>query len=110
MDLHPNLKEKKYKDIAEQVLEVEYDLYVKHIATYNDNKHKMYAVAYSQCSEAMQAKLESDKDYKEAAAESDIIKLLKVIKKISYHYQSQQYPYCAVHQAMQAIYFTSQRE
>eukprot|EP00957_Ditylum_brightwellii_P020543 1548914-Ditylum_brightwellii.AAC.1 len=71
MDLHPNPKEKKYKDIAEQELNVEYDLYVKRIATYNDNKHKMYAVAYGQCSEAMRAKLESDRDYKEAAAESD---------------------------------------
>eukprot|EP00957_Ditylum_brightwellii_P149223 11363852-Ditylum_brightwellii.AAC.1 len=48
----------------------------------------------------MWAKLESDKDYKEAASESDVIKLLK----------SQQYPYCAVHQAMQALYFTSQKE
>eukprot|EP00957_Ditylum_brightwellii_P123892 9444075-Ditylum_brightwellii.AAC.1 len=70
----------------------------------------MYAVAYGQCTEAMRAKLESDKGYREAAEESDVIKLLKVIKKISYHYQSQQYPYRAVHQAMRALYFTSQKE
>eukprot|EP00957_Ditylum_brightwellii_P154441 11752937-Ditylum_brightwellii.AAC.1 len=67
----------------------------------------MYAIAYGQC---MQAKLKSDEDFAEAAAESDVIKLLRIIKKIPFHYQSQWYSYRAVHQAIRALYMTSQKE
>eukprot|EP00957_Ditylum_brightwellii_P138674 10570251-Ditylum_brightwellii.AAC.1 len=63
----------------------------------------MYAIAYGQCSKEIQAKLESEEGFAEAAAESDIIKLLKIIKKISFHYQSQRYPHRAVHQAIRAL-------
>eukprot|EP00957_Ditylum_brightwellii_P003986 303669-Ditylum_brightwellii.AAC.1 len=95
--------------IAEIILAKEYNLFVKHKATYLDNKTKMYAIAYGQYSEAMRAKLEGEEGYKEAAMESDVIKLLKIIKRISYQYQSQRYPHRAVHAAMRALYFTSQK-
>eukprot|EP00957_Ditylum_brightwellii_P191643 14590851-Ditylum_brightwellii.AAC.1 len=72
--------------ITEIILAKEYDLYVKHKAKYLDNKMKMYAIAHGQCSEAMRAKLESKEGYKEAAMESDVIKLLKIIKRISFQY------------------------
>eukprot|EP00957_Ditylum_brightwellii_P106637 8135660-Ditylum_brightwellii.AAC.1 len=70
----------------------------------------MYAIAYGQCSEAMRANLEDEEGYKEAATESDVIELLKIIKRISYQYQSQRYPHRAVHAAMRALYFTSQKD
>eukprot|EP00957_Ditylum_brightwellii_P208003 15355471-Ditylum_brightwellii.AAC.1 len=58
----------------------------------------------------MRTKLEGKEGYKEAATESDVIKVLKIIKKISFQYQSQRYPYRAVHALMQALYFTSQKD
>eukprot|EP00957_Ditylum_brightwellii_P080391 6114552-Ditylum_brightwellii.AAC.1 len=70
----------------------------------------MYAIAYGQCSEAMRAKLEGEEGYKEAETESDVIKLLKIIKRLYYQYQSQRYPHRAVHAAMQALYLTSQKD
>eukprot|EP00957_Ditylum_brightwellii_P174178 13260471-Ditylum_brightwellii.AAC.1 len=70
----------------------------------------MYAIGYGQSSKAMRAKLKSKEGFAEAAAESNIIKLLNIIKKISFHYQSQQYPYRAVHQVIRALYMTSQKE
>eukprot|EP00957_Ditylum_brightwellii_P160061 12184172-Ditylum_brightwellii.AAC.1 len=58
----------------------------------------------------MRAKLEGEEWYKEAATESDVIKLLKIIKRISYQYQSKRYPHRAVHAAMQALYFSIQKD
>eukprot|EP00957_Ditylum_brightwellii_P211645 15366417-Ditylum_brightwellii.AAC.2 len=70
----------------------------------------MYAIAYSQYSEAMRAKLKGEEGFKEAATELDVIKLLKIIKRISFHYQLQRYPYCTVPAAMWVLYFTSQKD
>eukprot|EP00957_Ditylum_brightwellii_P133986 10216353-Ditylum_brightwellii.AAC.1 len=70
----------------------------------------MYAIAYGQCSEAMRAKLECEEGYKEAATESYVIKLLKIIKRVPYQYQLQRYHCRVVHAAMQALYFTSQKD
>eukprot|EP00957_Ditylum_brightwellii_P079092 6015591-Ditylum_brightwellii.AAC.1 len=83
---------------------------MKRKATYKQNKTCMYAVAYGQCSEAMRAKLESTDKYKAAAEASDVIQLLKLIKKIAYQYESQRYLHQAVHAAMRAFYLTSQKE
>eukprot|EP00957_Ditylum_brightwellii_P135731 10350418-Ditylum_brightwellii.AAC.1 len=58
----------------------------------------------------MRVKLESKEEYKEAAMESDVIKLLNIIKRISFQYQSQRYPYRTVHAVIRALYFTSQRD
>eukprot|EP00957_Ditylum_brightwellii_P133985 10216352-Ditylum_brightwellii.AAC.1 len=70
----------------------------------------MYATAYGQCSEVMRAKLEGEEGYKEASTESDVTKLLKIIKRISYQYQSQRYHHRAVHATVRALYFTSQKD
>eukprot|EP00957_Ditylum_brightwellii_P184083 14022120-Ditylum_brightwellii.AAC.1 len=102
MDLYPYLKGAGFEEIAAIITKKENDLYVQRKNVYNGNTANMYAVTYSQCTEAMRAKLESDDDFAEAAVESDVIKLLKIIKKISYKHQSQCYPFQAVHQAMRA--------
>eukprot|EP00957_Ditylum_brightwellii_P088124 6712741-Ditylum_brightwellii.AAC.1 len=41
------------KEIATIITQKEYDLYAKRKATYKQNKTRMYAVAYGQCSKAM---------------------------------------------------------
>eukprot|EP00957_Ditylum_brightwellii_P146950 11187817-Ditylum_brightwellii.AAC.1 len=56
--LDPSLAGTERRAIADIILAKEYDLFVKRKATYLDNKTKMYAIAYGQCSEAMRAKLE----------------------------------------------------
>eukprot|EP00957_Ditylum_brightwellii_P099842 7607159-Ditylum_brightwellii.AAC.1 len=45
-----------------------------------------------------------------ATTESDEIKLLKIIKKISFHYKLQRYIYQVAHQAIGALYMTSHKE
>eukprot|EP00957_Ditylum_brightwellii_P093897 7150489-Ditylum_brightwellii.AAC.1 len=71
MDMYPDLQGVDKKDIAAIVIKQEYDVYVKQKATYSDNKMRMYAIAYGQCSEGMRAKLESETGFAEVAAESD---------------------------------------
>eukprot|EP00957_Ditylum_brightwellii_P072372 5500718-Ditylum_brightwellii.AAC.1 len=76
------------KEIAAIIIQKEYDLYMKRKATYKQNKTRMHAVAYGQCSEAMRAKLESTDKYEAAAEASNVIQLLRLIKKIAYQYES----------------------
>eukprot|EP00957_Ditylum_brightwellii_P157642 11998244-Ditylum_brightwellii.AAC.1 len=58
----------------------------------------------------MRAKLKSTNEYEVAAEASDVIQLLRLIKKIAYQYESQRYPHRAVHAAMHAFHLTSQKE
>eukprot|EP00957_Ditylum_brightwellii_P063322 4806062-Ditylum_brightwellii.AAC.1 len=58
----------------------------------------------------MRVKLEGEDKFKAAAEESDIVKLLRPIKTFSYQYETQCYPYRAVHMTMQTLYLTSQKE
>eukprot|EP00957_Ditylum_brightwellii_P139106 10602793-Ditylum_brightwellii.AAC.2 len=58
----------------------------------------------------MRAKLESNDKFEAAVDASDMVLLLKLIKKIAYQYESHRYPHQAVHTAMRAFYLTSQTE
>ena len=62
----------------------------------------MFSVVLGQCTDSMKAKLEVDKDYSKIANDSDVISLLALIREISYDYESQRYPYLAIHSALKA--------
>lgn len=76
------------------------------------NRKKLYlrskAILYSgvlgQCTDAMKKLLEGEGIFDDIENESDVIKLLKLIKSISYAYESKSYPLLEVQQAMKVFY------
>eukprot|EP00957_Ditylum_brightwellii_P051224 3883227-Ditylum_brightwellii.AAC.2 len=90
--LEPEFQEEDMKSIAAILIQKEYNNFMKQKATYKQNKTHMYVVTCVQCAKAMQAKLESDDDFKIAADTSDVILLLQLIKKVAYQYKSHRYP------------------
>ena len=69
----------------------------------------MFSVVLGQCSEAMMAKLESEKDYEKISEDSNVIKLFKLIRNVAYVYKSKRYTYLAVFSAMITFYSNYQR-
>ena len=84
------------------------DGYVKRSQQYRNNKANIYSVAIGQCTEAMQNSLEGEKSYEDIDEELDVIRLLLLIKSITYSSESKSYPVMAIHMEMRGFYSTSQ--
>lgn len=69
----------------------------------------MLSVVIGQCTEAMKSRLESDNSYVTISKNSDIIKLLKLIRNSTYKYESQRYTFAAIHTSMKSFYHLFQR-
>ena len=87
-----------------RIWEKEVDSYCKRKDTYISNKIALYSVIWSQCSEVMQARLKSSKDFESMNDDSDSLALLLEIKGISYRFEAQSNLYLALTHAKAAIY------
>lgn len=54
--------------------------YMLRVRTYENNRTKMYTIAYGQCSDDMKCKLEGQDDWEDIDDEHNLVKLLKSIK------------------------------
>ena len=86
----------------------ENDAYVKRSQQYLQNKSKIYSVALGQCTEAMKNRLEGEENYEDINVESDVIRLLLLIKSIAYSYESKSYPVLAIHMELKQLYASHQ--
>eukprot|EP00957_Ditylum_brightwellii_P211200 15365881-Ditylum_brightwellii.AAC.1 len=98
------------KEVAEMILSREVEAYVKRKSAYQENKERMYAVAYGQCTESIRARLDSEATYETISTSSNLLGLLKLLRSICFNYQSQKYSFLAVHMAMRAFYLLHQKE
>jgi len=77
---------------------------------YASNKSVLFAVAYGQCSEAMQAKLQATESFREIDTTSNLLELLSHIKMISHRFDSRTYLYEAVLKAKMSVLNFAQGE
>ena len=84
-------------EVSNIFLGKEIDAYFKRSHQYLQNKAKIHSVALGQCTEAMKNRLEVEETYKDIDAESELIRLLLLIKSIAYLYESESYPVLAIH-------------
>lgn len=68
----------------------------------------MYSVVMGQCTNAMRAKLESQARFKAVAEQSNTIELLRMIRDISFNFQSQKYDVLAIQEVNQHFYVCRQ--
>ena len=90
--------------IREKIFEKDIEIWSKRESTYRQNKSSMFSVVLGQCSEAMRAKLESETSFKNILNDSDVIKLLELIRNIAFAYKSKRYPYLAVYTSVKTLY------
>jgi hypothetical protein len=86
----------------------EVDMYFRKKNMYENNKCALYTVIWSQCSEAMQAKVKSHDGYDAMYETSDSLALINVIKGIAYKFESQKNMYLALDDAKHAFYTSYQ--
>ena len=84
-------------------------MFMKQESVYATRKATIYAVVLGQCTEAMKAKLEANDAYQQIATDSNVIKLLKLVRVIAYNYESESYPFMAVVSAKKAYYTQVQK-
>ena len=84
-------------EVAKLLLRKDIDGYVKRSQQYRQNKAKIYSVALGQCTEATKNRLKGEETYEDIDEESDAIRLLLIIKRITYSYESKSYPVLAIH-------------
>lgn len=86
------------------IWEKQVDQYVKRLDQLEENIRTLYSLIWGQCSEVMQAKLEAMPEYAVASNDNDGVELLKLVKTISFNFQSQKYLHQAVHEAKRRFY------
>ena len=84
------------------------DAYFDKVAALSENVKRIYSVVWGQCTDALRARLEGTKGYKEVYDDQDGIELLLMIKGIVYNFQSQKYLPQAIHEAKRRFYMLQQ--
>jgi hypothetical protein len=69
---------------------------------------KIYTTIHGQCTDAMIQELKTDQGYEAIKEKSDAIGLLKMIKKICYNYQNEQFQVLAMIRAIKKVFATTQ--
>ena len=67
-------------------------------------RQKIYSVVLGKCTEDMKNRLEGEEIYKYIYGDSEVIRLLLLIKSIAYSYKSKSYPVMAIHMALRKFY------
>ena len=93
---------------AKRIWEKMIDEYVRRISYLDENIKTLYSLVWGQCSDVIRQKVESHKDYEDIASSGDGIKLLVLLKGISFHFQSQKYLPHSIHEALKRYYNCSQ--
>ena len=70
---------------------------------YKKDMEQIYSTIEGQCTDGLIQKLKSFKEYETAKGEADPIGLLKIIKKIAYSYQSEQFPILSLVKAFKRL-------
>ena len=76
---------------------------------YLQKKVALYSVVLRQCTKATENRPKGEGNFDKIDKDSEVIKLLKLNKSISYLYNSKCYPFLAVHQVMKAFYASYQQ-
>ena len=77
---------------------------MKRETTTIENQKAAYSLIWGQCSNLMRQPLESANNFQTISTSGDAIELLKLIKSITYNYQSQRYMPQAIHEAKKGLY------
>lgn len=82
--------------------------FVKRETIMKENIKALYSLVWGQCSDPMQAKLESLPGFQDVFDRSDGIDLIRLIKNVSFNFESQKYLPHAIHEAKRRFFACSQ--
>jgi len=90
------------------IWETSVDENVKHLTGLEENVKSLFSLVWGQCSDVVRQKVEVHDNYEETTCTSNGIALLKILKGISVHFQSQKFPCHSIHEVIKRFYNCSQ--
>ena len=91
-------------EVEKLLLGKDINTYAKRSQQYLQNKAKVYSVALEKCTEATRNCLEGKDIYEDIDGDSDVIRILLLIKSITYSYKSKYYSVLAIHISLRKFY------
>lgn len=95
----PKAPSDKMSRLEEKIWDKEYERYQKNTDRHEENLQQLYSLAWGQCSEAVQAKLEGLPAYEDMCTAADGLSLMQAIKTISYNFETTKYQAHALYEA-----------
>eukprot|EP00957_Ditylum_brightwellii_P109785 8373248-Ditylum_brightwellii.AAC.1 len=92
------------------VLQKEVKAFIRRRESYEQAKETYYSIAMGQHTGTIRAKLESESRFVAIARDLNLIELLRLLKDLSFNYQSQKYPFLSVYLTMRSFYLMHQKE
>jgi hypothetical protein len=93
---------------ATRVWEKRVDAFIKREDYLAQNIKTLYSLVWGQCSDTLRQKLEAHDDYDNTRRNFDGVGLLRIIKDVTYHFQSQKALGQSLHEAERRFYIFSQ--
>lgn len=90
-----------------RIWEKQVDQYVKRMDQLGTNITALYSLVWGQCTDAMQAKVKAANGFASAAADRDGLELLKLLKDISFNFESQKKLHHAIHDTKRRFFLLS---
>ena len=94
----------------EKNLNRDIEVYVKRKTIYRQKKASVYSVVMGQYTDAIKAKLKGMSADFATDENSDVIELLKLIRQSTFDFQSNQYPFLAIHTSLKLFFSQFQRQ
>ena len=76
------------------------DEHVQKITYLDESVKSLYSLIWGQCSDVFRQKVDANKDFEDIASSGDGSKLVIILKRISFHFQSQKYLPYSIHEAL----------
>ena len=100
----------KMDDIEVMKYKSKLDRYEKKLEMYDDHKAKVFLMLMGQCTMTMKDKVEHNEEFKKAEEDYDVVKLLSIIKKISYGDVKAKYKYWTMAKDMRRLFGMQQHQ
>ncbi|WP_288993360.1 hypothetical protein [uncultured Marinobacter sp.] len=90
--------------VARMIFKGELDTFVKRKSYLNQNIQMAYALVIGQCADLLQSKLKQQTQWAAISQDQDVIRLLNLIKTITFRFEDQKFLPLALYQAKSSLY------
>ena len=92
------------EEVARMIFKGEVDAYIKRKGVLHDNVQKAYSLVLGQCTDLLQSKLKQQATWAAVSIDQDVIRLISMIKSITFKFEDQKFLPLALYQAKANLY------
>ena len=93
-----------------RIWEKQVDEFVKKQTYLEEHVKTLYSLVWGQCTDIMRQKLEAVNNFEQVSADGNGLELLRMIKNLAFHFQSQKYLPHSLHESKRRFYLLTQKQ